>query len=209
MKCLFCSLVAAVLVTGPVCAGSFGPPPFSNGSPLVTGVDGSYQASARAQNVTGIFRFQYSGGRQTATNRENSWVFFVNGQVQRGAVTASIGEGKISGVLDSLSVGGATNSNGSIQLPIVLLNANNAASGDFNGKISPNGNITGSGKLSPALAQTNQVIVISGTNFVDITGTTFTNGAGSFTPTIFKFRGVRNTTLASSGASTGISTNSP
>ena len=45
---------------------SAGPPPFTNGSPLVSGVDGSYQATARGRNLTGVFRFTYSGGRQTS-----------------------------------------------------------------------------------------------------------------------------------------------
>jgi hypothetical protein len=35
---------------------SAGPPPFTNGSPLVSGVDGSYQATARGRNLTGVFR---------------------------------------------------------------------------------------------------------------------------------------------------------
>jgi hypothetical protein len=44
---------------------SAGPPPFTNGSPLVSGVDGSYQATARGKNLTGVFRFTYANGVQT------------------------------------------------------------------------------------------------------------------------------------------------
>ena len=48
---------------------SAGPPPFTNGSPLVSGVDGSYQATARGRNLTGVFRFTYANGVQTSSPR--------------------------------------------------------------------------------------------------------------------------------------------
>lgn len=219
MKRFAASLLAALAAASAAQAGSFGPPPFSNGSPLVTGVDGSYQASARAQNVTGIFRFQYSSGIQTAASRENSWVFFVNGQVQRGTVTAAIGEGKVSGVLDSLTAGTSTNSNGTIRLPIILLNANNASSGEFNGKMAKDGSFSGKGQLLPAAAQQNQVVAISqetittttGASYagpITITSTNYSSSAGSIPPTVFKFRGVRNTSIASSSSTSSGSTSS-
>ena len=77
---------------------SAGPPPFTNGSPLVSGVDGSYQATARGRNLTGVFRFNYSGGRQTSnpqlptgntvasllTDPYNDYVFFVEGSCLSG-----------------------------------------------------------------------------------------------------------------------------
>jgi hypothetical protein len=47
---------------------SAGPPPFTNGSPLITGVDGSYQATARGKNLTGVFRFTYVNGSQRVTD---------------------------------------------------------------------------------------------------------------------------------------------
>ena len=48
---------------------STGPPPFTNGSPLVSGVDGFYQATARGRNLTGVFRFTYANGVQTSSPR--------------------------------------------------------------------------------------------------------------------------------------------
>jgi hypothetical protein len=56
-----------------------GPPPFTNGSPLITGTDGTYQATASGVNLTGVFSFVISGGLQTSTSSSviNSWVFFV------------------------------------------------------------------------------------------------------------------------------------
>ena len=94
---------------------SAGPPPFTNGSPLVSGVDGSYQATARGRNLTGVFRFTYSSGRQTSnpqlptgstvasllTDPYNDYVFFVEGIVYRGLVQANINVNSIAGVLDN------------------------------------------------------------------------------------------------------------
>ena len=97
-------------------AGSFaGPPPFTNGSPLVSGVDGMYQATARGKNLTGVFRFTYVNGSQTSnpllptgetvstllTDPYNDYVFFVEGLVFRGLVQANINTNSIAGVLDN------------------------------------------------------------------------------------------------------------
>ena len=72
MKSLAASL-ALFLAAATVHAGGFGgPPPFTNGSPLPDGVDGSYQASATAPNTTGIIRFKYMNGVQTTNVKENS-----------------------------------------------------------------------------------------------------------------------------------------
>jgi hypothetical protein len=93
----------------------FGPPPFTNGSPLVSGVDGSYQATARGKNLTGVFRFTYANGSQTSnpqlptgntvptllTDPYNDYVFFVEGLVYRGLVQANINTSSIAGVLDN------------------------------------------------------------------------------------------------------------
>ncbi len=195
------SLAALLAVFASVSAqaGSFGGPPFSNGSPLVTGVDGSYQASARALNVTGIFRFQYSGGAQTSTSTRNNWIFFVNGQIQRGSVVANINSSKVDGILDSVSGLSSTNSSGSISLPIVLLNANNSSSGSFKGKMSGNGDFSGSGQLTPSAALTNQLIGIATNAFgFNVTTATYTNSAGSISNTPFKFKGVRTSTTVTS-----------
>jgi len=83
-------------------AGSFGgPPPFTNDSPLTTGVDGSYQANARADGLTGVIRFAYSEGSQTTTAASNTYTIFVQGLVFSGPVTASIAGSSLAGVLDS------------------------------------------------------------------------------------------------------------
>lgn len=218
--------LATLAATGSALAGGFGgPPPFTSGSPLITGVDGSYQATARAKNLTGIFRFQYSGGSQTSSTLQNRWVFFIAGQVQRGTVVANVGNGSVTGVLDSLSAGTGTNSNGTVELPIVLLNANNAATGEFSGKMdmnSPNASFSGKGKISPSPASTNQVIGISqvGGNFsissgggftqlpvpgaIIVNTNSFTTAAGTIPETVFNFQGVRtSTSVSNAGGSSG------
>ena len=94
---------------------SAGPPPFTNGSPLVSGVDGFYQATARGRNLTGVFRFTYANGVQTSspqlptgntvpnllTDPYNDYVFFVEGKVYRGLVQANVNVGSVAGVLDN------------------------------------------------------------------------------------------------------------
>ena len=82
--------------------------------PLVSGVDGSYQATARGRNLTGVFRFNYAAGRQTSnpqlptgtvasllTDPYNDYVFFVEGRVYRGLVQANINVDSVAGVLDN------------------------------------------------------------------------------------------------------------
>ena len=66
MKAAF-SLLVLVATIGLARAGSFaGPPPFTNGSPLQSGTDGTYQAVASGTNLTGVFSFVISGGIQTS-----------------------------------------------------------------------------------------------------------------------------------------------
>jgi hypothetical protein len=201
-------------------AGNFGPAPFRNGSPLVTGVDGTYQATARSQNVTGIFRFAYSGGTQSSNPRQNSWVFFVNGQVVNGSVEAALDDSSLSGTLDSAATSVPRDSNGAVVLPLFIFSGGNSGSGSFQGKLnskSANGAFSGTGELSPTPASTNQITVLSqnrsdgqnGTNAgtVFVTTTTYTNAGGTLPPVSFKFRGVRTSTSANGAGST--STNSP
>jgi hypothetical protein len=122
MKTVF-SLLAVFATIGFAQAGGFGgPPPFTNGSPLISGVDGSYQATARATNLTGVFRFTYSGGRQTSspqlptgdtvtnliTDPYNDYVFFVEGLAYRGLVQANVNTSQVAGVFD----------NGSANVPV-------------------------------------------------------------------------------------------
>jgi len=93
--------VALVFTTISAQAGGFGgPPPFTNDSPLTTGVDGSYQASARASNLTGVIRFAYANGNQTAVVARNRYIFFINGDTFTGAVSANINGAKLSGILE-------------------------------------------------------------------------------------------------------------
>ena len=122
MKTVF-SLLAGFATIGLAQAGGFGgPPPFSNGSPLVQGVDGSYQATARGTNLTGVFRFTYVNGRQTSAptlptgdivdnllaDPYNDYVFFVEGFTYRGLVQANINTSQLAGVFD----------NGSANVPV-------------------------------------------------------------------------------------------
>jgi hypothetical protein len=115
MKTVF-SLRAIFATIGFAQAGGFGgPPPFTNGSPLISGVDGSYQATARGKNLTGVFRFAYSGGRQSSNptlpsgdsvegllvDPYNDYVFFVDGMSYRGMVQANVNTDAIAGVLDN------------------------------------------------------------------------------------------------------------
>jgi hypothetical protein len=189
-------------------AGNFGPAPFRNGSPLVSGVDGTYQATARAENLTGIFRFAYSQGSQTESKSKNSWVFFMNGQVQRGDVIANINGSSLVGILDSSTVR-TTNETGTISLPYVFITQNSLTAGEFSGKLqskSPSGAFSGSGSMRGLSAITNNVIGIS-----QIVATTSTTNAGainvstnefiisnSILPiTMFQFRGVRTSTTTS------------
>lgn len=117
------SLFALVFTAAFAQAGSFGgPPPFTNGSTLVTGVDGSYQATARSTNLTGVFRFTYINGRQTSAadfpsfdddieslilDPYNDYVFFVDGYTYRGLTQANINGNQVGGVLDNGSANAA------------------------------------------------------------------------------------------------------
>lgn len=206
--------LAILALALPAQAGNmFGPAPFRNGSPLVTGIDGTYQATARAENVTGIFRFAYSGGSQTANARANSWVFFVNGQVYRGPVEANLNESSLDGILDSNLASSASSTNDSLPLPYVFINPGDKASGSFSGKIqlkSASGAFSGNGILRGAPGSTDQIVGISET-LVDESSTAPTdvpagaiyvttkdldNAAGQLLPIQFSFRGVRTSTSA-------------
>lgn len=193
LLCLSGFLVSAALAQ----AGGFGgPPPFTNGSPLISGVDGSYQATARGTNLTGVFRFTYSGGRQTSdptlptgssvsnllTDPYNDYVFFVEGLVYRGLVQANINDGSVSGILD----------NGSPNVPVFGdtgggLGVTAFMNGYFLGEMdlnSPDAYFDGKGKAVVTYTQPNE----SGDGFV------FTD---QFERS-FRFRGVRNSMSTSS-----------
>ncbi|MFA7345810.1 MAG: hypothetical protein WC003_16035 [Terrimicrobiaceae bacterium] len=96
-------------------AGSIGgPPPFTNGSPLTTGIDGSYQASARGKNLSGVIRFAISGGVQTfgtaslsndtVQRGNNSWAIFYQGRLYKGLTEAGISDSSITGVLSASDI---------------------------------------------------------------------------------------------------------
>ena len=86
-------------------AGSFGgPPPFTNGSPLESGVTGTYQASARGNGISGIIRFSYADDGSPSTAGLNDYVFFVAGTLVTGSTEAAIMTNKITGILLAPSV---------------------------------------------------------------------------------------------------------
>ncbi len=96
------SLLVLIATIGLAHAGGFGgPPPFTNGSPLVSGVNGTYQASVRGSNLSGIIRFAYLAGVQSGSFPSNRWVIFYQGEVFSGVTAAAINDGDISGVLES------------------------------------------------------------------------------------------------------------
>ena len=192
-------------------AGNFGPAPFRNGSPLVSGVDGTYQATARSENVTGIFRFAYSGGSQTANTSQNSWIFFRQGQVSRGTVDAAIDGSNLSGILgeqQSQSVG----TNQANSFPIIIVSSDAQSLGTFNGKLqlkSPNGAFSGSGIFQSAAPTVTVYNLITTNNFPGIVTNSlpFTNSNSVAFTNSFSFRGVRTSTSSSSTTSTNTTSN--
>jgi hypothetical protein len=98
-------LLSFLAISCTVCATSIhagsigGPPPFTNGSPLTSGVTGTYQASARGKNINGLIRFSYGTNGNPSTTGLNNYVFFVEGTIVSGNVQAAIMNKKLSGVL--------------------------------------------------------------------------------------------------------------
>ena len=103
MKAVFCLLILLASVNLARAGDFAGPPPFTNDSPLQSGTDGIYQAIASGTNLTGVFSFVISNGIQTSTQTRtiNSWVFFVDGNIVQGSVTAAISRGRLAGVLNA------------------------------------------------------------------------------------------------------------
>jgi len=204
------SLLVLIATVGFAHAGGFGgPPPFTNGSPLITGVDGSYQATARGTNLVGVFRFTYSGGIQTTnpslsltsllTDPYNDYVFFVEGWTYRGLVQANIDAASIAGVLDN----GAANVlnaaiNGSVGLGIQSFLA-----GNFHGNLetnSANANFYGSGTVEVSDYE-QQLVVL---NPDSLTQDPITETETIITKVFhvnFKFNGVKASLNASSSSS--------
>jgi hypothetical protein len=179
-------------------AGGFGgPPPFTNGSPLVSGVDGTYQASVRGNNLSGVIKFTYSAGVQTTTVSGNSWMIFFEGQVYSGVTNVAINNGSLAGVLDTSADTPADEvfaetSNGTTTITTIEAVAN--PSGYFNGKIdnkSPNGAFKGNGELSYVVTSTTETPPF-GTDPADY-DLFFDNAATYTISEDFKVKGVRVT----------------
>ena len=98
------ALLLLVFTAATARAGSFGgPPPFTNGSPLTSGVTGTYQASARGKGISGIIRFSYDSTGNPSTAGLNDYIFFVDGTIVTGSTEASIQTSKIAGILNTPS----------------------------------------------------------------------------------------------------------
>jgi hypothetical protein len=195
-------------------AGSFGgPPPFTDQSPLQSGIDGSYQATARGTNVTGVIRFAYSNGVQSSQGTANQYQFFVNGEVVSGGVTASITGKELAGVLGGSDFTVPSNSNGSTELPIVFIVRGNRANGQFTGQMNledPMAAFNGKGTIGPAPTETNTVVLIQTNNFndaliivdsnsslsQDVTVTPFVVNGSNITQSNFTFEGVRTSVFS-------------
>ncbi|MDD5198685.1 MAG: hypothetical protein PHC88_02695 [Terrimicrobiaceae bacterium] len=199
-------------------AGSFGgPPPFTDLSPLQSGIDGSYQATARGTNLTGIIRFAYQNGVQSPVSSGNQYAFFVAGNVVTGGVAASITGKKLAGVLGGQDFSVPTNNGGNAQLPLVFIVQGNRANGQFTGNMDLEDKLSafnGKGNISPAPAETNTVVLVntnSGSVFVDSGGggtviiDPFIIPGSSIVPTDFTFEGVRTSVFAQ-GTGTGAAT---
>lgn len=203
-------------------AGSFGGPgPFSDQSPLQSGINGSYQATARGTNLTGIIRFAYQNGVQSPIATANTYAFFVNGNTVTGNVTASITGKSLAGVLGGQDFTVPTNDTGATELPLVFIVRGNRASGYFNGKIDLEDSMSafnGNGAVTGAPNETNTVIVIPDPSTAVISGaqpavtiTNFIVPGGSLDPDPdasqykFTFEGVR-TSVTAQGSGGGTTT---
>jgi len=98
------ALLLLALTAATAHAGSFfGPPPFTNGSPLSSGVTGTYQASARGKGISGIIRFSYDTSGNPSTAGLNDYIFFVDGTIVTGSTEASIMTSTLAGILNTPS----------------------------------------------------------------------------------------------------------
>lgn len=193
-------------------AGSFGgPPPFTDLSPLQSGIDGSYQATARGTNLTGVIRFAYQNGVQSPIPSANQYSFFVDGNVVSGGVTASITGKQLAGVLGGQDFSVPTNDTGSTELPLVFVVRGNRANGNFTGKLDLEDRMSyfsGKGTITPSPAEDNTVILINtnSTSGGTIVVAPFTIPGSTITETDFTFEGVRTSVFAQ-GSGSGTTTN--
>lgn len=146
------AVIFSTLALTSVHAGSFGgPPPLTNGSPLPTGVTGTYQASARGKGINGLILFSYGDNGNPSGTGLNSYIFFVEGTIVSGGVQAAIMNKELSGVLEQPSVP---------TLPPNLVNFDSLG-GYFNGKFdtrSPFYSFKGKGVLQTYV----QTVVVGG-----------------------------------------------
>jgi len=224
---VICTLLVAATV-GASQAGSFGGPgPWSNLSPLQSGIDGSYQATARGENLIGVIRFAYSGGVQSTIASANQYSIFVGGNVFTGGVTASITGKDLAGVLGGQDFTVPTNEDGGSELPLVFIVRGNRANGEFHGHLDLEDRMSafkGEGTVAGAPNETNTVVLIpdvsiTGDLFIgDDVSLVFTNvfevPGGDLIPedpvetATFKFSGVRTSVVAQgSGGTTPTTTN--
>jgi hypothetical protein len=213
-------VVLSLAATAVSYAGSFGGPgPWSDQSPLQSGIDGSYQATARGVNLTGVFRFAYQNNVQSPVSTANQYSFFVDGQVVTGGVTAAINGKNLAGVLGGQDFSVPTNNSGSTELPLVFIVRGNRANGQFEGQMNfedPMAAFNGKGNISPSPEETNTVILIQTNNIndalviidsnsslasQDVTVTPFVIPGSNITPTDFTFEGVRTSVFAQSTSS--------
>jgi len=228
MKLPVLSAFAFLAVATASHAGSFGgPPPFTDLSPLQSGIDGSYQATCRGENMLGVLRFAYENGVQSGIATANIYSFFVAGQVVTGGVTAAIDGKDIAGVLGGQDFTVPTSDNGTSELPLVFIVRGNRANGQFSGKINLEDRMAafgGSGEITPSPPETNTVVLIqtNSNDFVigdnvnvqsgDVTVTPFAIPGSSIPATSFDFKGFRTSVFAQSqgnqAAGGGAATNS-
>lgn len=193
-------------------AGSFGgPPPFTDLSPLQSGIDGSYQATARGTNLTGVIRFAYANGVQSPIPTGNQYSFFVDGNVVTGGVTASITGKELAGVLGGQDFSVPTNDTGSTELPIVFVVRGNRANGNFTGKLDLENSMSyfsGKGTITPAPEEENTVVLINTNNNSGgtIVIAPFTIPGSTIAETDFTFQGVRTSVFAQGTGTTTTTT---
>jgi len=226
MKSAF-SLLVLIATIGLAHAGGFGgPPPFTNGSPLTTGVAGTYQASARGSNLSGVISFTYSGGVQT----NGSWVVFYEGQVYSGGNTVAINDGSIAGVLETATqtpVDRTFNDGSTTEYTVTTFSGSTTSttnftgfegggtttaalvnpSGYFNATLdnnSPTGSFNGKGELSTVIqiddGESTFDFTVTPLPLGSITESSQTNAGDTTTQTVnapFKVKGVRATITAS------------
>ena len=185
-----------VSITGAYAGGFGGPAAFRNGSPLPTGTDGTYQAIARATNLTGVMTWTISNGAQINSTSGADWVFFVDGQVLSGEIAAVIAEGRVAGVMNGgFSSAIPTNDDGTITLPLIFIVPGNAGAGEFNGTIDLNDPVaafSGRGTISGTPARTDTIVFIQETTTGSpITTQSIAIPGSTLGSNEFKFRGTR------------------